>query len=96
MYIPAAFKETREEVLFELIENYPLGTLITQHQGDLDAIHIPFEVVQQQAGESRGLFGVNLGGIPGANYHWSFSIFCGLLVLLVGGVALWMKRSKWL
>jgi zinc transporter len=43
-----------------------------------------------------GLFGVNLGGIPGANYHWSFSIFCGLLVLLVGGVALWMKRSKWL
>ncbi|EIC83451.1 zinc transporter ZntB [Serratia sp. M24T3] len=43
-----------------------------------------------------GLFGVNLGGIPGSSNHLSFAIFCGLLVLLVGGVALWMKRSKWL
>ncbi len=43
-----------------------------------------------------GLFGVNLGGIPGSANHWSFTVFCGLLVLLVGGVALWMKRSKWL
>lgn len=43
-----------------------------------------------------GLFGVNLGGIPGSTYHWSFDIFCGLLVVLVASVALWMKRSKWL
>lgn len=43
-----------------------------------------------------GLFGVNLGGIPGANNHLGFTIFCAILVLLVGGVAWWMKRSKWL
>ncbi len=43
-----------------------------------------------------GLFGVNLGGIPGSANHWSFGIFCALLVVMVGGVALWMKRSKWL
>ncbi|WP_369790841.1 FMN-binding negative transcriptional regulator [Rouxiella sp. WC2420] len=53
MYIAAAFKETRPEVLFELIEQYPLGTLMTQGQGELDAIHIPFEVVSQQQGETR-------------------------------------------
>jgi zinc transporter len=43
-----------------------------------------------------GLFGVNLGGIPGSSNHMSFAIFCALLVVLVGGVAWWMKRSKWL
>jgi len=43
-----------------------------------------------------GLFGVNLGGIPGASSHYSFVIFCALLVVLVGGVAWWMKRSNWL
>ncbi|WAT03025.1 zinc transporter ZntB [Rouxiella chamberiensis] len=43
-----------------------------------------------------GLFGVNLGGIPGASHPLGFSIFCGILVMLVGGVAWWMKRSKWL
>jgi len=43
-----------------------------------------------------GLFGVNLGGIPGASSHYSFLIFCALLVVLVGGVAWWMKRSNWL
>ncbi|EIC85353.1 FMN-binding negative transcriptional regulator [Serratia sp. M24T3] len=53
MYIAAAFKETRPEVLFELIEQYPLGTLMTQGQGGLDAIHIPFEVVSQHQGETR-------------------------------------------
>ncbi|WP_437612852.1 zinc transporter ZntB [Erwinia sp. V71] len=43
-----------------------------------------------------GLFGVNLGGIPGGEYHYGFSIFCLLLVVLVVGVAWWLKRRKWL
>nr|WP_245167370.1 zinc transporter ZntB [Dickeya fangzhongdai] len=43
-----------------------------------------------------GLFGVNLGGIPGANSGIGFGVFCLMLVLLVGGVAWWLKRSKWL
>ncbi|ADM98826.1 predicted Zn(II) transporter [Dickeya dadantii 3937] len=43
-----------------------------------------------------GLFGVNLGGIPGANSGIGFGVFCLLLVLLVSGVAWWLKRSKWL
>lgn len=43
-----------------------------------------------------GLFGVNLGGIPGAELSFGFAFFCATLVLLVGGVAWWLKRSKWL
>ncbi|QHM71091.1 zinc transporter ZntB [Mixta intestinalis] len=43
-----------------------------------------------------GLFGVNLGGIPGAESHYGFAIFCLMLVLLVGVVALWLHKRKWL
>ncbi|WP_409310892.1 zinc transporter ZntB [Pectobacterium sp. B1J-3] len=43
-----------------------------------------------------GLFGVNLGGIPGGDSKIGFGMFCLMLVLLVGGVAWWLKRSKWL
>lgn len=43
-----------------------------------------------------GLFGVNLGGIPGAESHYGFAVFCLMLVLLVAGVALWLHKRKWL
>lgn len=43
-----------------------------------------------------GLFGVNLGGIPGGGYRFGFSVFCIMLVVLIGGVAWWLHRSKWL
>ena len=43
-----------------------------------------------------GLFGVNLDGIPGAEDHLSFSIFCGLLVgVLLLQLALFYRR-KWI
>ncbi len=65
MYIAAAFKETREEVLYELIEQYPLGTLITQGQGELDAVHIPLQVERLLGG------GIKLRGhISRANPLW--------------------------
>ncbi|MDR0807111.1 MAG: zinc transporter ZntB [Enterobacteriaceae bacterium] len=43
-----------------------------------------------------GLFGVNLGGIPGGSREGAFAIFCiSLVVVLV--VILWqLKRSKWI
>ncbi len=43
-----------------------------------------------------GLFGVNLGGIPGGASRYGFSMFCLLLVVLVSGVAWWLKRRNWL
>jgi zinc transporter len=42
-----------------------------------------------------GLFGVNLGGIP-AVAGIGFLLFCIMLVVLIGGVAWWLHRSKWL
>ncbi len=43
-----------------------------------------------------GLFGVNLGGIPGGGWRYGFVAFCLLLVSLVLGVAFWLRRRKWL
>jgi transcriptional regulator len=44
MYIPAHFNEPNPEILFDLIENNALGTLITHGRSGLDANHIPFEL----------------------------------------------------
>jgi len=43
-----------------------------------------------------GLFGINVGGIPGAENPWGFAAFC-LVVMAVGmGIVLFFKRSRWL
>jgi len=43
-----------------------------------------------------GLFGVNLGGIPGGEWRYGFSIFCLLLVVLAIGVAGYLRKRHWL
>ncbi|BBG58704.1 MULTISPECIES: zinc transporter ZntB [Providencia] len=43
-----------------------------------------------------GLFGVNLGGIPGGEFRFAFSAFCVLLACLIATVFWWLKRSRWL
>ncbi|HEQ1856695.1 TPA: zinc transporter ZntB [Providencia alcalifaciens] len=43
-----------------------------------------------------GLFGVNLGGIPGNEFKFAFSVFCLLLAGLIATVFWWLKRSRWL
>ena len=42
MYIPDHFKEENPERLAALIEGYPLGTLITVHDGFPFVSHLPF------------------------------------------------------
>ncbi|KXZ69344.1 FMN-binding negative transcriptional regulator [Acinetobacter venetianus] len=44
MYIPQIFKETRQDVLHDLIRQYPFATLITQSNAGLDANHLPFKL----------------------------------------------------
>ncbi|WP_340620515.1 zinc transporter ZntB [Xenorhabdus siamensis] len=43
-----------------------------------------------------GLFGVNLGGIPGNEYKFGFGLFSLLLSLLIAAFTWWLRRSKWL
>ena len=42
MYIPSHFKETRAEVLHELISTHPLGLLVTMSDAGLQANPVPF------------------------------------------------------
>jgi zinc transporter len=43
-----------------------------------------------------GLLGINVGGIPGAEYKAAFAIFCLLLVALVVVEVVIFKRKKWM
>jgi transcriptional regulator len=44
MYVPAHFAVQDQEALHQLINEHPLGILVTNGAGGLDANHIPFEL----------------------------------------------------
>jgi zinc transporter len=43
-----------------------------------------------------GLLGVNVGGIPGTDSPYAFSLFVIFLVVLTGGIGVYFKNKKWL
>lgn len=43
-----------------------------------------------------GLLGINVGGIPGTENHWAFTIFCVLLLTTAAGQVWLFKRNKWM
>ena len=43
-----------------------------------------------------GLLGVNVGGIPGADYPPAFIIVCSILTFLGGTLFWWFKKSDWI
>jgi len=65
MYLPAAFRETRLEVVHGLIQANSFGTLVSQLNGELFATHIPFLLDAE-----RGPNGTLRGHIARANPHW--------------------------
>ncbi len=43
-----------------------------------------------------GLFGINIGGMPGVENRWAFAIFC-LALLIIAALQIWFfKRKKWM
>jgi zinc transporter len=43
-----------------------------------------------------GYLGINVGGIPGADWRWAFAIV-GLGLLAIAGFELWLfRRLKWI
>ena len=43
-----------------------------------------------------GLLGINVGGIPGAEFKWAFVVVTAILLLIGIGLILWFKKIKWL
>lgn len=43
-----------------------------------------------------GMFGMNLGGIPGADSDQAFAWFCVLMLGLIVAMTLFLKRNRWL
>jgi zinc transporter len=43
-----------------------------------------------------GLFGINIGGMPGVGNHWAFAIFCAVLAVIACGLIWFFKRKKWM
>jgi len=53
-------------------------------------------VIFMPLGFLTGLFGINVGGIPGGNSPWGFAAFClGVGAVAVGNILLF-KRNRWL
>ena len=43
-----------------------------------------------------GLLGINVGGIPGAENKWAFTLVTVCLIAIAAGLLYWFKRMKWL
>lgn len=65
MYVPPHFAEHRSEVLFNLIEQNPLGILVIHGKSGVDANHLPFEL-----NRSQGDQGVLHAHVARANPIW--------------------------
>lgn len=67
MYTPKHFDETSLETMFQLIQSYPLGALITLEQDGINANHIPFEIM---APTEEAPFGTLRAHVARANSVW--------------------------
>jgi transcriptional regulator len=65
MYVPEYYQESRAERLHALIAQYPLGVLVTNGPGGLDANHLPFELNTRD-----GALGVLHSHVARANPVW--------------------------
>ena len=65
MYIPAQFCVTDPDSLHRIIQEHPLGILVTATASGMDANHIPFEF-----DPARGELGLLSGHVARANPLW--------------------------
>jgi len=80
MYIPQPFRETRPEVLNEIIRQHSFATLVSRLEGELIATHLPILL-----DESRGPNGTLMAHMARANPHWhAFAQRAESLAIFVG------------
>ena len=65
MYIPASFSVTDRDQLFAFVQRYSFGLLVSQHNGEPFASHLPL-LVDRAAGEH----GTLVGHMARANPQW--------------------------
>jgi transcriptional regulator len=79
MYIPNAFRELDQDQLHTFIEAHSFGLLISTHQDEPFATHLPF-LLDRQAGQHGGL----LGHMARANPQWQDLAGQAVLVVFTG------------
>ncbi len=67
MYIPLHFSEERIEVLHQLIQTHPLGTLVTLEPQGMNANHLPFEIAPPTP---EAPFGTLRAHLARSNFLW--------------------------
>jgi transcriptional regulator len=65
MYTPKAFREDDIETLYAFMREYSFATMVTQHNGELVASHLPFLFDAQ-----RGPYGTLIAHMARANLQW--------------------------
>ncbi|ENX41777.1 FMN-binding negative transcriptional regulator [Acinetobacter sp. NIPH 2100] len=55
MYLPEIFEETDLEKLYQLIQDFPFASLITQNNAGLDANHLPFQLLRDEENQTATL-----------------------------------------
>ncbi|MDX1992384.1 MAG: FMN-binding negative transcriptional regulator [bacterium] len=65
MYIPRHFSEDDLDTLQTLMEQHNFAALVTQHEGQLFASHLPFMLDRQ-----RGAYGTLIAHVAKANPQW--------------------------
>ncbi len=53
------------------------------------AVFLPLSII-------TGLFGVNIGGMPGVESPVAFAVLCGALVVIAAGIVWAFRRMKWI
>jgi len=79
MYVPAAFRETDPGKLFDLIEQYSFGLLVSQADDRPFATHLPM-LLERSAGSQGRL----IGHVARANPHWQTAAGQKVLAIFSG------------
>jgi len=81
MYTPAHFAETDLGKLHAAIEAYSFATLVSQHDGELTASHLPL-LLRREGG--TGQYGTLLGHMAKANPQWEQAAGKDVLAIFSG------------
>lgn len=79
MYVPAAFRQTDPNLLFDFIERNSFGLLVSQVEGEPFASHLPFLLER-----STGPHGTLVGHVALANPQWQHAQGQNVLAIFSG------------